>query len=172
MCITGRDVFLISPISPSVTWLVNPGRWMRRDMKCENAASAVRGSRKKRPAVSARMPSVTRTESDARRGWKRFSPLRAVAGAAWNGGSPRGERRHGEQQVQGEEHEEVEIDGEDCGGQQFQERDDRGVEMIAIGLGGEDLHHRQEKYQVDRGRQKLAREQKIIDQIEAGVTER
>src|SRR5471030_1395721 len=80
MCITVRELVLISPISPSVTWLEKPGRKTRWEIRWAKAASAVRGSRKKSPAVSARIPRETDAESSHRHGWKRLSPLRAVLG--------------------------------------------------------------------------------------------
>src|SRR5205085_12450775 len=66
--------------------------------------------------------------------------------------------RNCEEQVQSEEQEEIEIDGQDGGRQQFQERNGCSIEIIAIGPGGKNFHHREKKQQVDRGCQEIARE--------------
>ena len=81
----------------------------------------------------------------------------------------RGERRNGEQQVQRQEEEEIEIDGENRRRQQFQEGDDRGIQIVAIALGGQDLHYRQEEQQMHGGGQKIAGQQKIVGDEEGGV---
>ena len=78
MCITGRELVLISPIAPRSTWLEKPGRNTRWAISRERAASAVRGRRKNNPPVSARIVNATSAESRVRRGQKLFKPLRAV----------------------------------------------------------------------------------------------
>ena len=44
----------------------------------------------------------------------------------------RGEGGDGEKQIERQEQEEIEIDGEDGGGKQFEKRDDGGIKIIAI----------------------------------------
>src|SRR5208283_251945 len=77
------------------------------------------------------------------------------------------ERRHGEQQVQRQKQEEVEIDGQEGGSQEFHKGNGGSVEIIPIGFRREDLHHRQEKHQVDSGTEELARKKEIIERKEA-----
>ena len=74
----------------------------------------------------------------------------------------RGERRNGEQQVQRQEEEEVEIDGQNRRRQQFQKGDDGRIQIVAIALGGQDFHYGQEEEQVHRGGKKIAGQQEVV----------
>src|SRR5215468_2938133 len=51
----------------------------------------------------------------------------------------------GEDQIKGQEEKEIKVAGEDGGGEQFEKRDDCGVEVVAIGTCGENLHYGQEE---------------------------
>ena len=81
----------------------------------------------------------------------------------------RSQRRNREQHVQRQEKEKIEIDGKNRRRQQLQKCDDGRIQIVAIALGGQDFHDRQEEQQMDRGRQKIARQQKIVRCKESGV---
>src|SRR5581483_4563520 len=74
-----------------------------------------------------------------------------------------GERGHREEQIKREEKEEVQVGGEDRGGQQFQKGDGGREEEVAVRTRAQDLHHRQKEDQVDGGVEKCAREEEVIE---------
>ena len=80
-----------------------------------------------------------------------------------------GQRRDGEDQVQRQAQEEVEVDRQDGRRQQLQKRDDGDVEGIAMRPGGENFRHRQKEDQVHGGGEQAARQEKIIKREKRGV---
>src|SRR6185503_720697 len=72
-------------------------------------------------------------------------------------------------QIKPEKEQEVEARRKNGGGKNFEERDHRRVEIVAIGSRREDFDNREEKDQVNRGFKKGARKEEIIDRIEPDV---
>src|SRR5262249_14377895 len=62
-----------------------------------------------------------------------------------------GERRHGEEKIQRQEQEKVQVGRQDGRRQQFQKRDRGGEEKVAIGARAQDLHHGEEEDEMDSG---------------------
>ena len=100
----------------------------------------MRGSRKNSPEVSASTPKVTSTVSPASLGLRRRGRApRDLSGSLGDrlGGAAdlrAGQSGDREKHEQSEKQEEIELDRKQRGGQQFEQRDDGRVEVIAIGL--------------------------------------
>src|SRR5215467_5068438 len=90
-------------------------------------------------------------------------------GAADFGTGERGNRR---QQIEAKEEQKVQAGREDRSRQDFQERYDGGVEIIAIGTSGQNLDDGEEEHQVDSRLEESARQKKIVQRIEADIRHR
>ena len=155
MCITGREVVLISPISPRLTWLEKPGQVQA--MRNQAGEGGVGGARQDKEQARGDRQNAERDRYRERR-QPGMETLQAAARGRRDAGVVHraadfaaGQRRHRKQQIERQEKEEIEVDGEDGRRDQFQKRDHRGIQMIAAGLGGQDFDDRQEEDQVHGG---------------------